>query len=164
MLITLVMMSRLLTQRWILWNEFGTWIDITTIPPVAFPIYASYDESSKVPWYGVSSNFKNNPIGNLTNNGYIQNRAEQANIALDYDMSEIVPGLKSKTYAGFNTFNLLRIGKAENYIAYIATPSKTITDNDTILLSKVHDGIDMPGRVRPNCTITTTSVLQFMRT
>lgn len=124
--------------------------DITTIPPVAFPVYASYDQTSKVPWYGVSSNYKSNPIGNLTNNGYYteSGRTGSANIALDYDLSEIVPGLKSKTYVGFNAFNLLRIGKAENYIAYIATPSKTVADNDTILLSKVHDGVDMPGQAK----------------
>jgi len=51
--------------------------------------------------------------------------------------------LKSRTYATFNILNLVRLGKAENYIAYTATPSTTAGGKDTIILAKVHDGIDM---------------------
>ncbi len=45
----------------------------------------------------------------------------------------------------FDALNLIRIGKAKDYIAYIVTPSvSTKTGNDTILLTKAHDGVDNP--------------------
>lgn len=124
--------------------------DITTTPPVAFPVYAALNEKEGIPWYGVSSSYGSNPIGNLNSNGYYteSTRTSAANIALDYDLSEFIPGLKSRTYGTFNVLNLVRIGKAENYIAYTATPSTTIDGRDTILLAKVHDGVDMADQVK----------------
>ena len=122
--------------------------DITSIPPVAFPIYASYDSISNVPWYGVTTAYPGNPIGSLESQGYYTEtgRTGAANIALDYDMGQITPGLKSKSYIGFNVYNLTRIGKAEDYIAYTATPSVApVTGNDTILLTKRHLGFDAAG-------------------
>nr|MCU0409541.1 SusC/RagA family TonB-linked outer membrane protein [Bacteroidales bacterium] len=120
--------------------------DITTIPPVAFPVWANYDEVSDVPWYGVSSAYGTNPIGGLEGQGYYTDngRAGSANTALEYDMGNLIKGLTSKTFFGFNIFNLVRLGKAEDYIAYRATPSvNAATGNDTILLTRVHLGYDM---------------------
>jgi hypothetical protein len=120
--------------------------DINTIPPIAFPLHAAYDDISNVPWYGVSQAFptsqpngiiSHNPVGGLENQGYYTEtgRNGAANIALDYDMGGILDGLTSKTFVGFNLFNLVRIGKAEDYIAYFANPSvSAATGNDTILL------------------------------
>ncbi len=124
--------------------------DITSTPPIAFPVYASYDEKNDVPWYGVSSTYNSNPIGNLESCGYYNEltRTSAANAALDYDMSEFLPGLKSRTYISFSLLNLTRIGKADYYIAYTATPSTTAQGNDTILLAKVHDGIDNDDQVK----------------
>ncbi|MCE6992800.1 SusC/RagA family TonB-linked outer membrane protein [Dyadobacter sp. CY323] len=129
--------------------EFNSAInDITNTPPIAFPVYAAFGDSPVAPWYGVSSNYKTNPIGNLMHNGYYTEtgRIGASNLTFEYDMKEILQGLKSKTYAGFNVFNSLRIGKAEDYIAYIATPGKNAAGQDTIRLSKVHDGTDMSGQ------------------
>lgn len=122
--------------------------DINSIPPIAFPVYASYDPVTNIPWFGVSSKYPINPIGSLTNNGYYSERGRSgsAKITLEYNMGHIIKGLKSKTFIGFNGLDLLRIGKAEDYIAYIATPSLTTGGNDTILLSKVHSGVDMSGQ------------------
>jgi TonB-linked SusC/RagA family outer membrane protein len=120
--------------------------DITTIPPVAFPVWASYDDISKVPWYGESQAYTFNPIGGIEAQGYYTEtgRTGAANIELDYDMKAIIPGLKSKSYVGFNVFNLVRIGKAENYIGYVANPSVSAkTGADTILLTRRHLGYDM---------------------
>lgn len=131
--------------------EFNTVVnDITNTPPIAFPVYAAFGDNPVAPWYGVSSNYKSNPIGNLMHNGYYTEtgRTGASNITFEYDMKEIVPGLKSRTYAGFNLYNSLRIGKAEDYIAYIANPSKTAAGKDTIMLSKVHDGVDMAGQAK----------------
>ncbi|NEW81732.1 MAG: SusC/RagA family TonB-linked outer membrane protein [Mariniphaga sp.] len=128
--------------------------DITSIPPVAFPVYAApYDPASgNPPYFGVTSAYGQNPIGNLTSNGYYteSGRTGTANVALDFDMKSILEGLKSRTYLGFNAFNQLRIGKAQNYYAYIATPAFTAGGADTILLAKAHDGTQMDDQVLLN--------------
>ncbi|MDR2040417.1 MAG: SusC/RagA family TonB-linked outer membrane protein [Bacteroidales bacterium] len=118
--------------------------DITTTPPIAYPVYAYYDEKNDNPWYGVSTNYERNHIGDLESCGYYNEltRTSAANINLDYDFSQFVPGLKSRTFLSFNLLNLTRIGKVNEYIAYTATPSLTSEGNDTILLAKVHDGVD----------------------
>jgi TonB-linked SusC/RagA family outer membrane protein len=121
--------------------------DITSTPPIVFPVYANNDPALKAPWYGVSSIYPNNPIANLTRNGYYNEtgRKAAAKIAINYDMSDLIKGLKSQTFLGFDILNLLRIGKAKNYIAYIVKPSiNPKTNNDTILLTKSHDGVDDP--------------------
>jgi TonB-linked SusC/RagA family outer membrane protein len=121
--------------------------DITNTPSIAFPLYANNDAALKVPWYGVSSLYPINPIANLTRNGHYNEtgRKAAAKIAVDFDMSHIIKGLKSRTFIGFDALNLTRIGKATDYIAYIATPSiSSFTGNDTILLTKSHDGLDDP--------------------
>lgn len=113
--------------------------EITSIPPVAFPVYANNDPALATPWYGVSNTFKSNPVGNLTENGFYTETARTAlsNIALDYDFGNLIKGLKSRTLLGFNSYYLLRIGKAEDYAAYIVTPSvSAFTGNDTILLTR----------------------------
>ncbi len=63
-------------------------------------------------------------------------------------MKKILTGLKSSTFFNFDIFNLLRIGKAEEYIAYNVIPSKTTSGADTILLTKAHDGVDMAGQAK----------------
>lgn len=131
--------------------EFNSVIsDITSISPIAFPVYANYDEGEQVYWYGVDPAFSYNPIGRLTRNGYYSEygRTGATNIALNYDMKHILPGLKSTTFGSFDIFNLLRIGKAEQYIAYNVIPTKTSEGADTILLTKAHDGVDMAGQAK----------------
>ena len=132
-------------------TEFPVMInDITTIPPIAFPVYTNNDPALKSPWYGVSPAYGQNPVGNLVKNGYYTESGRNAtfNVSLDYDMASVLKGLKSRSYIGFNAFNLLRIGKAEDYIAYIATPGKTASGADTIRLSKVHDGVDQASQAK----------------
>lgn len=139
-------------------QEFGSVIgETTSIPPIAFPVYASVDPVSGLPWYGASSAFPSNPIGNLVDNGYYteKGRTGAANVVLEYDLKSLLNGLKSKSYVGFNMFNSTRIGKAENYIAYIpkpvlisgtdGTPVLDSQGNKTydITLTKAHDGSQM---------------------
>lgn len=128
--------------------EFNSAIaDATTTAPNAFPVYAAFDEETGLPWYGVSSTFKRNPIGNLVDNGYYNEtgRLGAANVALNYNMDHLVKGLKSRTYVGFNAYNLTRIGKAEQYAAYIATPNADKTD---VTLEKVWDLTEMSGQAK----------------
>lgn len=116
-----------------------------TIPSNAFPIHAAYDSASSDYWYGVSSAYDQNPIGNMLKNGYYteSGRTGLANIGLDYDMSHIIPGLTSKTYGSFDVYTLVRIGKAENYTAYIVS-NELASDgvSDTTVLTRVHAGVD----------------------
>ena len=121
--------------------------DIFSIPPVAFPVYANNDPGLKSPWYGIRSDYIYNPIGNITRNGYYNETGRKASskLALNYDLSKLVPGLKSQTSIAFDALNLIRIGKAKDYAAYIVTPSVSAkTGNDTILLTKKHDAVDNP--------------------
>lgn len=133
--------------------EFNTVInDITNTPPIAFPVYAAYGDNPVAPWYAVSANssYRMNPIGNIKHNGYYTEtgRTGASNVTFEYDLKELIPGMKSRTYVGFNAFNSLRIGKATDYIAYIVTPGKTTAGADTVRLSKVHDGVDMAGQAK----------------
>jgi TonB-linked SusC/RagA family outer membrane protein len=116
---------------------------INNTPPTAFPIYANNDPSLKYPWFGVSSLYPINPIGNLINNGYYTEtgRKATAKFGFDYDLSKLIKGLKSETFLGFDVLDLVRMGTAEDYIAYIVTPSKTSSGNDTLLYAKAHDGV-----------------------
>jgi TonB-linked SusC/RagA family outer membrane protein len=117
---------------------------INCTPPNAFPVYANNDPSLKYPWFGVSSVYPINPIGNLTSDGKYTETGRKGTVrfGLDYDLSNIITkGLKSQTFLSFDVLDVVRIGIAEDYIAYIATPSKTTAGNDTILFSKAHNGV-----------------------
>ena len=120
--------------------------DISTNSPIAFPIYANNDASLKAPWYGVTPDYTTNPIGNLTKNGYYTESARTGTISttIDYDLSNLIKGLKSKTFLGLDASYLIRVGKATNYIAYNVAPLFTTTGADSIVkLTKAHDGVDM---------------------
>jgi len=120
--------------------------DINNTPPISFPVYANNDPTLEKPWYAVTAAYPDNPIGNLLSNGYYTEscRTGSLSAALDYNLSNLVKGLKSRTFITYDGLNVFRVGKAENYIAYVATPSKTAAGNDTIQLSRKHDGVDDP--------------------
>jgi TonB-linked SusC/RagA family outer membrane protein len=120
--------------------------DITTNSPIAFPIYANNDASLKAPWYGVTPDYTINPMGNITKNGYYTESARTGTISttIDYDLSNLIKGLKSRTFFGLDASYLIRVGKATNYIAYNVVPLFTTTGADSIVkLTKSHDGVDM---------------------
>lgn len=98
--------------------------DINTIPPVAFPIYANNDPSLDFPWYAVSSQYTDNPIANMTENGaYTETiRKGLMNVGIDVDFSFLTPGLKSLTYVAYDATNLVRLGTTNDYAAYILSP------------------------------------------
>jgi TonB-linked SusC/RagA family outer membrane protein len=119
---------------------------INTTPPVEFPVYANNDPSLPKPYYAVSSAYQYNPIGDLVHNGYYTElvRTGSLTATVDIDFSDYIEGLRSRTSMTYDGLNVVRTGKAENYEAYMVTPSKTAGGNDTILLAKVHDGLDAP--------------------
>lgn len=95
--------------------------DIRTIPAIAFPVYANNDPSLEDPWYAVSSQFTRNPIGNLLANGSYTETTRKGlmNVAVDVDFGFLTKGLKSTTYLAYDATNVVRLGKAEDYAAYI---------------------------------------------
>ncbi len=129
--------------------------DINLLPPVANPVYAATQTVEKVPYYGINNSFVSyasgnpygissgyplgNPIGNLTGQGYYSDRGRTGiiNAALNYDMGNIIKGLKSSTYLGINVHNMVRIGKNNDYIAYVPSISAK-TAKDTIIRSSSH--------------------------
>lgn len=118
--------------------------DITNIPPIAYPIYVNNDPSLKSPWYGISPSYGTNPVGNLVKNGYYNESGRSGGIStmFEWNMDNLIPGLKSRTFIDFNTFNLLRIGKAENYTAYRIDPRTYVDSLGIGSLTKAWDGID----------------------
>jgi len=120
--------------------------DITNTPPIAFPVYINNDPSLKSPWFAIStqSQYGTNPVGNLVKNGYYNESGRNGaiNSLFEWNMNNLIPGLKSRTFIDFNTYYLLRIGKAENYTAYKIDPR---TYNPTLgiaSLTKDRDGVD----------------------
>lgn len=95
--------------------------DVNTIPALSFPIYANNDPSLESPWYAVSSLYKQNPIANILENGaYTETiRKGLVNVGIDVDLSFLTPGLTSMSYGAYDATNLVRLGTAEDYAAYI---------------------------------------------
>src|SRR5690606_13973479 len=89
---------------------------IISTPPIEFPIYANNSPELSLPWYGISSRYAN-PVGNLLGSGDYseQNRQAGVQLAVNYDLSQLVSGLKSRTTFGFDALNLIRIGQANQY-------------------------------------------------
>lgn len=104
--------------------------DLHIVPPVAYPIWAYFDESSNTPWYGVSAIYTNNLIGNVVDQGFYTDRGRTgaSNLKLIYDAGNLVKGLKSESFFGFNIHNTVRVGKTNDYLAY------TIKDPEADLL------------------------------
>lgn len=98
--------------------------DINTIPAIAFPIYASNDPSLESPWYAVTSQYTQNPVANILENGsYTETiRKGLVDVGVDIDFSFLTKGLKSTTYGAFDVNNVVRLGTMEDYAAYILTP------------------------------------------
>ena len=57
--------------------------DIHNTPPVAFPIWAYYDSASATPWYGVSSTYSQNPIGNVVDQGFLYRQGPSRRITCE---------------------------------------------------------------------------------
>jgi len=134
--------------------------DINTIPAIANPVYAATQTTEGVPYYGVNNSFITyaggnpygvssgsplaNPIGNLVGQGYYADRSRTGviNATLTYDFSDFIKGLKATTYFGLNVHNLVRLGKTNDYLAYVPSVSAK-TGKDTIIRSTSHSLFQM---------------------
>ncbi len=121
---------------------------VNSTPALAFPVYANNNPELTTPWFGVSSLFTSNPIGNLVKNGGYTETSRNAAVKLgiNYDLSQFIPGLRSETNLNFDVLNLIRMGTAEQYAAYTVKPFKTSTGADTVAIAKFQDAINDPQR------------------
>lgn len=117
-------------------TEFPSVINhVNTIPAISFPIYASNNPALESPWYAVSTLYTQNPVANILENGsYTETiRKGLMNVGVDIDFSFLTPGLKSSTYVAYDATNLVRLGIAEDYAAYILAPGIDENGNDVML-------------------------------
>lgn len=125
---------------------------ITTIPQLAFPVYADNSEELEFPWYAVSSQYTQNPIANILENGsYTETiRGALFNFRLDADLDFLAKGLKSRTYAAYGATNLVRLGMAEDYAAYMITEGLDADGNPIIVpvQSSSHSVKEMSGNAK----------------
>lgn len=98
---------------------------ITTIPQLSFPVYADDVVEDGNPHYAVTSQYTQNPIANILQNGSYTETSRNAmfKVNLNIDLSFLTQGLSSYTYASFTSSNLTRLGLAEDYAAYILKES-----------------------------------------
>lgn len=98
---------------------------ITTIPQLSFPVYADDVVEDGNPHYAVTSQYTQNPIANILENGSYSETTRNAmfKVNLNIDWAFLTKGLTSFTYASFATSNLTRLGLAEDYAAYILKES-----------------------------------------
>ena len=126
--------------------------DINTIPQNAFPVYADNSAELEFPWYAVTSKYTQNPIANILENGAYTETIRNAlfKMKLDTDLSFVTAGLKASTYAAYGSTNLVRLGQAEDYAAYIITTEKDLEGNTIItpVQSSSHSVKAMSGKAR----------------
>jgi TonB-linked SusC/RagA family outer membrane protein len=117
---------------------------IMRTPPVEFPVYANNDPELALPWYGISSRYAN-PVGNILGSGDYneQNRQAGVKVAIEYDMSHLIEGLKSTSSFSFDGMNLIRIGQANRYEGYRVI----VSDGDTAF-TRLQTGISDDTRRR----------------
>lgn len=111
---------------------------ITTIPQLSFPIYADNSPELESPYYAVTAKYTQNPIANILENGSYQETLRSAlfKVNLDIDLSFITKGLYSYTYASYNSSNLVRLGIAEDYAAYIINTALDFEGKPVIMLEQ----------------------------
>ena len=107
-----------------------SYIDVNNTPPVAFPIILTVSPDSpyydptvmdgNTTVYGVSRTIEDNPYAAQIESGYYSSkrRSGMFQSTVDFDMSWLIPGLKSKTFVNLATFYSSSIGKQEDYLGY----------------------------------------------
>ncbi|MDR2472789.1 MAG: SusC/RagA family TonB-linked outer membrane protein [Tannerella sp.] len=94
--------------------------NVNLIPGISFPVYPIETENISG-GYVVSDLFQQNPVGNIMDNGYYNESTRRGLMYADINMDFgfLLKGLSAQIYGSFDATNLVRLGKAENYDAYI---------------------------------------------
>lgn len=89
-------------------------------PPSAYPLNLGVDEASGKVIYPVSTAYPDHPYGSLAESGYYKEstRTGITDLTLHYDLSFLLPGLRSESQVGYNILYMVRTGKGTDYIGY----------------------------------------------
>ncbi len=97
---------------------------IHSVPQTAYPLYLDRDADTGEYNWTVSARYPNNPYATLYDSGFYTEtgRTGLTDATLHYDLSGLVPGLRSETRFGLNLYYSTRIGMEEDYMGYIYDP------------------------------------------
>ena len=97
---------------------------LRTVPSVAYPLYLDVDPETGKKNYAVSEAFPTHPYATFAETGsYMESsRSGLTNAKLNFDLSGLVPGLKSETLIAYNIYYLTIKGQSSDYVAYIYNP------------------------------------------
>lgn len=121
----------------------ASFYEANSTPANAFPITFDIDPESEyydpslnadnITAYGVSRVYGDNPYASVLEGGYYNNkrRSGMFSSTINYDLSWLVPGLKSKTFASIATFHAINVGKDEDYLAFYWDRSGSIDGRST---------------------------------
>ena len=87
---------------------------------------------------GGSSIYSNNIYGDFLLGGYRHHleRYSEFNLGLEFDLSSVIPGLRLKTYAGYDNYNTFNELQSNTYAVY----EPVVQEDDSIMITKV--GLD----------------------
>jgi TonB-linked SusC/RagA family outer membrane protein len=119
------------------------------IPGISFPVYWTETENISG-GYVVSDLFQQNPVGNIMNNGYYTENTRRGLMyaAIDMDFGFLLKGFTATLFGSFDATNLVRLGKAENYDAYIIIKDQSIPGGYTYQKSSSHTRSDMANKTK----------------
>lgn len=121
------------------------------VPAIAYPVEIGLnnglvdDFASDVMIYGVSKKFETNYYAALMQSGRFYNTrstSASVNASLDIDLGAVVKGLKSKTYLNFGVNDMVRVGKANDYLAYYMETGNPVP----LEMSTTHQGVKATGK------------------
>ncbi|MDR0845669.1 MAG: TonB-dependent receptor plug domain-containing protein, partial [Tannerella sp.] len=123
--------------------------NVNLIPGISFPAYWTETENISG-GYVVSDLFQQNPVGNMMNNGYYTESTRRGlmHAALDMDFGFLLKGLTATLFGSFDATNLVRLGKAENYDAYIIVRDPSLPGGYTYQKSSSHTRSDMANKTK----------------
>ncbi|MDR3261295.1 MAG: SusC/RagA family TonB-linked outer membrane protein [Tannerella sp.] len=122
---------------------------VNLIPGISFPAYWTETENISG-GYVVSDLFQQNPVGNMMNNGYYTESTRRGLMyaALDMDFGFLLKGLSANAFGSFDATNMVRLGKAENYDAYIIIKDPSLPEGYTYQKSSSHTRSDMANKTK----------------
>lgn len=128
------------------------WNDWQNVPPVAYPVILGKNESEDVgddlagmTIYGTTANWTGNYYALLAEGGFKTQRSRSGMMfsSVDFDFSEWVPGLKSKTYVAYSTFLATTVSKNNDYLAYYWDAA---AEDGMGVISPSHQGVKASGK------------------
>ena len=116
--------------------------DYRAVPAIAFPLVVGTFEGDDTieetvaegtTMYGVSTQFGNNFYAKLMEGGFTQTRERTGvfNASIDVDLGWLAKGFHSRTYAYISNNNLLALGKSNDYLGYLWSPSTGLGEMST---------------------------------